>query len=52
MFVAVPESAFNALDQTPVDASILKSGSVSAYAGEQLDLLNSTTSPMQIEDLS
>ena len=38
----VPRSTVNALDQTPVDSFILRSGSVTAQPGSQLDLLNRT----------
>ena len=38
----VPRSTVDALDQTPVDTSILRSGTVTAQPGEQLDLLNRT----------
>ncbi|MCB1032595.1 MAG: hypothetical protein KDD47_02025, partial [Acidobacteria bacterium] len=38
--VRVPRRVLDALDRTPVDASILRSGSVTAHAGSQLDLLN------------
>ena len=38
----VPRSTVDALDQTPVDSFILRSGSVTAQPGSQLDLLNRT----------
>ena len=36
----IPRSILGKLDQTPVDSSILRSGSVTAKSGEELDLLN------------
>ncbi|NNC04873.1 hypothetical protein HJC10_18700 [Corallococcus exiguus] len=40
--IKIPESTFRLLDHTHVDRAILRSGSVSAQAGKQLELLNST----------
>jgi RHS repeat-associated protein len=38
----VPRSTLDALDRTPVDPSILRSGAASAQPGSQIDLLNRT----------
>lgn len=46
--VRVPKSTLNQLDQTPVDTSVLRSGSVSAQSGGQLDLLNGTVVEIEL----
>ncbi|MFT5455169.1 MAG: hypothetical protein ACI9K2_001648 [Myxococcota bacterium] len=38
----VPRSTVDALDHTPVDRHVLRSGSVTVHEGEPLDLLNAT----------
>jgi len=38
--ISISESLLNRFDLTPVDQPILKSGTVTAHEGEQLDLLN------------
>lgn len=40
--IRIPKSTLKQLDLTPVDAYILKSGSVTAHEGSQLALLNRT----------
>ena len=40
--VRIPRATFDILDHTPVDRMILRSGSVTAHAGQMLDELNRT----------
>ena len=45
--VRIPQTTFRQLDLTHVDSSILKSGTVSAQPGKQLNLLNDTIRDIQ-----
>lgn len=40
--VRVPQSTIDVLDKTPVDTFFLRSGSITAQPGRQLDILNKT----------
>jgi RHS repeat-associated protein len=40
--VTLPQATINVLDHTPVDRMIFRSGTVTAHAGEMLDLVNRT----------
>jgi len=46
--VRVPQSTLDALDQTGVDSTIFKSGTVTAQPGAQLDLVNDTMEAIEV----
>ena len=46
--VRVPQSTLDALDQTGVDSTFFKSGTVTAQPGAQLDLVNDTMEAIEV----